>query len=86
MTADELKNAMKARLSILAPDRLLVIAQAFRQGFTVEKIFQYTGIDPWFLRQIEKQKIGLKPTAYRKLKPNGARLNPKVLLMLALPS
>ena len=53
MTADELKNAMKARLSILAPDRLLVIAQAFRQGFTVEKIFQYTGIDPWFLRQIQ---------------------------------
>jgi len=53
MSADELKNAMKARLSILAPDRLLVIAQAFRQGFTVEKIFQYTQIDPWFLRQIQ---------------------------------
>ncbi len=53
MTADELKNAMKARLSILAPDRLLVIAQAFRQGFTLEKIFQYTQIDPWFLRQIQ---------------------------------
>ena len=44
---------MKARLSILAPDRLLVIAQAFRQGFEIEKIFQYTGIDPWFLRQIQ---------------------------------
>lgn len=53
MSPDELKNAMKARLSILAPDRLLVIAQAFRQDFTVEKIFQYTGIDPWFLRQIQ---------------------------------
>ena len=53
MTADELKNAMKARLSILAPDRLLVIAQAFRQGFTVDKIYQYTGIDHWFLRQIQ---------------------------------
>ncbi len=53
MSDDELKNAMKARLSILAPDRLLVIAQAFRQGFTVEKIFQYTQIDPWFLRQIQ---------------------------------
>ena len=53
MDADELKNAMKARLAILAPDRLLVIAQAFRQGFSVEKIFQYTSIDPWFLRQIE---------------------------------
>ena len=53
MTPGELKNAMKARLSILAPDRLLVIAQAFRQGFEMEKIFQYTGIDPWFLRQIQ---------------------------------
>ena len=53
MTPDELKNAMKARLSILAPDRLLVIAQAFRQGFTIDKIYQYTGIDHWFLRQIE---------------------------------
>ena len=53
MNADELKNAMKARLSILAPDRLLVIAQAFRQGFTLEKIYQYTGIDHWFLRQIQ---------------------------------
>ncbi len=53
MNAEELRNAMKARLSLLAPDRLLVVAQAFRQGFTVEKIFQYTQIDPWFLRQIE---------------------------------
>jgi len=53
MSPDELKNAMKARLSILAPDRLLVIAQAFRQGFTVDKIYQYTGIDHWFLRQIQ---------------------------------
>ena len=53
MSADELKNAMKARLAILAPDRLLVIAQAFRQGFEVDKIYQYTGIDHWFLRQIE---------------------------------
>ena len=53
MSADELKNAMKARLSILAPDRLLVIAQAFRQGFSIDKIYQYTGIDHWFLRQIK---------------------------------
>ena len=53
MDAEELKSAIKARLSILAPDRLLVVAQAFRHGFTVEKVFQYTKIDPWFLRQIE---------------------------------
>jgi len=50
---DALKAALKARLSILAPDRLLVIAQAFRHGMSAEKIFQYTQIDPWFLHQIE---------------------------------
>ncbi|MGB0907095.1 MAG: carbamoyl-phosphate synthase large subunit [Maricaulaceae bacterium] len=50
---DELKKATKARLSIQAPDRLLVVAQAFRSGMSVEKIHQYTSIDPWFLRQIE---------------------------------
>jgi len=54
MDAEELKSAIKARLSILAPDRLLVVAQAFRHGFTVDKVFQYTKIDPWFLRQIEE--------------------------------
>ncbi|MEL7232373.1 MAG: carbamoyl-phosphate synthase large subunit, partial [Pseudomonadota bacterium] len=48
-----LDSAIKARLSILAPDRLLVCAQAFRHGLSVEKVNQYTGIDPWFLRQIE---------------------------------
>lgn len=53
MDEEDLRSAIKARLSILAPDRLLVVAQAFRHGFTVEKVFQYTKIDPWFLRQIE---------------------------------
>ena len=50
---DALKNEIKARLSIQAPDRILVIAQAFRHGFTLEKIQQYTSFDPWFLGQIE---------------------------------
>ncbi|MEP1231132.1 MAG: carbamoyl-phosphate synthase large subunit [Litorimonas sp.] len=50
---DTLKQNIKARLSIQAPDRILVIAQAFRHGFTLEKIQQYTSFDPWFLHQIE---------------------------------
>ena len=50
---DEISSALKSRLSIQAPDRILVIAQAFRAGFTVEKVQQYTKFDPWFLRQIE---------------------------------
>ena len=52
-TGDDLKKALKARLSLLAPDRLLVVAQALRHEMSVDKIYQYTGIDPWFLRQIE---------------------------------
>lgn len=34
--------------------RLLYVADAFRLGFTIEKIHQYTGIDPWFLDQIRE--------------------------------
>ena len=50
---DLLDGAIKARLSILAPDRLLVVAQAFRHGLSVDKVYTYTMIDKWFLRQIE---------------------------------
>ena len=50
---DLLDGAIKARLSILAPDRLLVVAQAFRHGLSVDKVYTYTKIDKWFLRQIE---------------------------------
>ena len=50
---DEISSLLKSRLSIQAPDRILVIAQAFRAGFSVEKVQQYTKFDPWFLRQFE---------------------------------
>ncbi|GLQ21192.1 carbamoyl-phosphate synthase large subunit [Algimonas porphyrae] len=50
---EALDGAIKARLSILAPDRLLVVAQAFRHGLSVDKVYTYTSIDKWFLRQIE---------------------------------
>ncbi|WP_298918230.1 carbamoyl-phosphate synthase large subunit [uncultured Algimonas sp.] len=51
--SEALDAAIKARLSILAPDRLLVVAQAFRHGLSVDKVYTYTSIDKWFLRQIE---------------------------------
>lgn len=53
MDAKALRAATEKRLAILAPDRLLVIAQAMRQGFTIEEIYAITMIDKWFLRQIE---------------------------------
>jgi carbamoyl-phosphate synthase large subunit len=36
------------------PDRLLVAAEALRQGFTVERINQIAGFDPWFLQRLEE--------------------------------
>ncbi len=40
-------------LGIPTPDRLRVIAQAFRHGLTVEEINAACSYEPWFLRQIE---------------------------------
>jgi carbamoyl-phosphate synthase large subunit len=40
-------------LARATPDRLLVAAEALRHGFTVERIHQISGFDPWFLEQIQ---------------------------------
>jgi len=47
------KNAVKLALTIPSPDRLLVIAQAFRHGLTLDEIQAASKYDPWFLAQIE---------------------------------
>jgi carbamoyl-phosphate synthase large subunit len=46
-------QAVLAALSQPTPDRLLVIAQAFREGLSVERIQSACLYEPWFLRQIE---------------------------------
>ncbi|TIX50147.1 carbamoyl-phosphate synthase large subunit [Alteraurantiacibacter aquimixticola] len=46
------KEEMTAALSRATPDRILKIAQAFRDGFTVEEVHAITHYDPWFLRHI----------------------------------
>jgi len=35
-------------------DRLWFIAEAFRRGYSVEEVSDYTNIDPWFLHNIEE--------------------------------
>ncbi|MEW4448064.1 carbamoyl-phosphate synthase large subunit [Qipengyuania sp. JC766] len=47
------RDLLTASLSQRTPDRLLKVAQAFREGLTVQEIQSITGYDPWFLRQIE---------------------------------
>ncbi len=48
------KNVVRAAVSRPANDRLLKVAQAFREGFSLDEIHQYSKIDPWFLAQIEE--------------------------------
>ncbi|MEO9469131.1 carbamoyl-phosphate synthase large subunit [Parasphingorhabdus sp.] len=70
-----------AELAKATPDRLLVVAQAMREGFTNQEIFDIAFYDPWFLDRIREiidaeQDIidnGLPngPEALRKLKSMG---------------
>ena len=46
------RDEITAALSRQTPDRLLNVAQAFREGFSVEDVNAITFYDPWFLRQI----------------------------------
>ena len=48
------KSAVVGALARPTPDRVLVIAQAFRYGLSVEEIAQASKYEPWFLRQIEQ--------------------------------
>ena len=46
------RDAVTAALAVSSPERLLVIAQALRAGFSTEEIQKPTGYDPWFIEQI----------------------------------
>ncbi len=48
------RDEITAALARQTPDRILNIAQAFREGFTVEEVHAITHFDPWFLRHIEE--------------------------------
>jgi len=48
------KAAIVGALSRPTPDRILVIAQAFRHGLSVEEVAQASKYEPWFLRQIRE--------------------------------
>ena len=43
---------IESALARATPDRLLVAAEALRQGFTVERINEIAGFDPWFLKRL----------------------------------
>jgi carbamoyl-phosphate synthase large subunit len=48
------KGEIEAALSLPTPDRLLVAAQALREGLSVAEIHAITKYDPWFLERIRE--------------------------------
>ena len=75
------RNAVIRALGVPTPDRIRVIAQAFRHGLTVEEVAAACSYEPWFLRQIadivrEEGHVRVKglptePTEFRRLKAKG---------------
>jgi len=53
LSEDELEDLYRKELRLPGARRIWYVADAFRSGYSLEKIFQYTAIDPWFLAQIE---------------------------------
>jgi carbamoyl-phosphate synthase large subunit len=45
---------IKSKLQIPGVDRFWYVAQAIRTGMTVETIYEYTKIDPWFLNNMKE--------------------------------
>ena len=74
-------ETVQRALSEPTPDRLRVIAQAFRHGLSVEQVHAACSYEPWFLRQIETlvaEEATIRATglpkdaaAFRKLKAQG---------------
>ncbi|HUQ02895.1 MAG TPA: carbamoyl-phosphate synthase large subunit [Kofleriaceae bacterium] len=49
--ADDLPQLERA-MAITSPDRVFQVARAFQLGLSIERAYELTRIDPWFLRQI----------------------------------
>lgn len=46
------RDVIEAALAVRSPDRLLIAAQALREGFTVAEVHALAAYDPWFLERI----------------------------------
>ncbi len=70
MAEDEVESFLNQELSLAGADRLLYVGDAYRRGYSNEKMFNLTKIDPWFLVQIEdliKEELALAGKALNSL-------------------
>ncbi len=50
---DDASDILIAELTNPGADRIWYIGDAFRAGMSVQEVYEYSGVDPWFLVQIE---------------------------------
>ena len=50
---DARRKVLRDYLRVPRPERPLYVVQAFREGMSVEDVFELSAIDPWFLRHIQ---------------------------------
>jgi len=70
LDADDTPARLRQELTIPGPDRIWYIADAFRAGMSIDEVNECTGVDPWFLVQIEdlmKTEKELSSTAFADL-------------------
>lgn len=55
ITQEDIDNGFDLNTELREPasDRLLYVADAFRLGYSVDKVYEISAIDPWFLSEIE---------------------------------
>ncbi|UCB56284.1 MAG: carbamoyl-phosphate synthase large subunit, partial [Thiotrichales bacterium] len=54
LSDDEVTSLLNKELSLAGADRLLYLGDAFRKGMSLERAFELTKIDPWFLIQVQE--------------------------------
>ncbi len=53
VTLPDAREQIRAELKTVGPMRLWYVADAFRAGYTIDDVFEFTSIDPWFLTLIK---------------------------------
>ncbi|PZN72380.1 MAG: carbamoyl phosphate synthase large subunit [Candidatus Methylumidiphilus alinenensis] len=66
-TAEDACEILQRELRDPGSDRILYVADAFRAGWSLEDVFTYSSIDPWFLAQIEELVLEEQALAKRTL-------------------
>ena len=51
---ESVEDKLSRELRVPGPDRIFYVADAFRNGFSLDRIHELSAIDPWFLVQIEE--------------------------------